>query len=612
MKEKRSKVIIIAIVLLFMTAAAFGKDGPAPGWNWTKENPKPAWFTWGKEYWPEEPVRGGYIKLAASRYIGLMNPNHWPVNDWYAMTMMYDLMIYNIGDYRPKAYWLVESLDYTSPKTVVLKLRQGVKFHDGADFNAAAVKYQAEWIKNKENGAWSRAWLEPLESVDIIDEYTVRFNTTRVWAALPGMLTQPPFYAISPKALQKDVALKNLEKLERRMGSAQKKVKKYQAAANKKEGEAAQKARKKHEKAQRELAEMEKELTALKAETAGAEPLDNHAVGAGKFMLEEASPGNYLKLKRNPNWWFGKSIGRPDMPHADGMIFTVIPDPSVQLANLRSGEIDMMGLTMAQYNMVKNDSKMSILKAYWPHTAALRFNTTQGPCQDLRVRKAISHAIDRKALIQGIQFGHAIPAAGMFPTRHWCSNPELKPVDYNPELSKKLLAEAGYDDGLTITGYISNLPEPVSIAEAVKGMLSEVGVTWEVSPLAPAAASDRMRNLEYDLATGGWAYVWDPDMMCTGLYHPDGGFNYGRSNNPRIIELLEAGRVEIDEAKRQKIYRGLEKVVYDDYQDAWLWHPVTFTALGPRVAGYNEKLQLEGLEGFWHSHPIWLKKGGKK
>jgi len=329
-------------------------------------------------------------------------------------------------------------------------------------------------------------------------------------------------------------------------------------------------------------------------------------------MLEEASPGNYLKLKRNPNWWFGQSIDQPDMPHVDGMIFTVIPDPSVQLANLRAGEIDMMGLTMAQYNMVKNDRNMPILKSYWPHTTALRFNTTKGPCQDIRVRKAISHAIDRQALIAGIQFGQALPAAGAFPTRHWCHNPELKPVAYDPELSKKLLTEAGYAKGLTITGYISNLTEPTSIAEAVKGMLAQVGITWQVTPLDSTAMSDRQKNLEYDLAQGGWAYVWDPDNMTTGLYHPDGGFNFGRSNNPRLIELIEAGRAELDEAKRQKIYQELEKVAYDDYQDAWLWHPVTIMTFGKNVAGYNEKLQMDGLEGFWHSHPFWLKNGGKK
>lgn len=113
------------------------------------------------------------------------------------------------------------------------------------------------------------------------------------------------------------------------------------------------------------------------------------------------------------------------------------------------------------------------------------------------------------------------------------------------------------------------------------------------------------------MTPGGWTYIFDPNLMSTGLYHPDGAGNFGRSNNQRIIELIEAGRIELDELKRQKIYQELEKVAYDDYQDAWLWHPVTFTAFGKNVAGYNEKLQMDGLEAFWHTHPLWLKDGGK-
>ena len=81
--------VFIAIVSL-LVAAPFGsttmvKEAMAKSeWVWSKENPKPVWWTWGKEYWPEKPVRGGIYKLAAPRYIGLMNPNHWSVNDWNA------------------------------------------------------------------------------------------------------------------------------------------------------------------------------------------------------------------------------------------------------------------------------------------------------------------------------------------------------------------------------------------------------------------------------------------------------------------------------------------------------------------------------------------------
>jgi peptide/nickel transport system substrate-binding protein len=142
-------------------------------------------------------------------------------------------------------------------------------------------------------------------------------------------------------------------------------------------------------------------------------------------------------------------------------------------------------------------------------------------------------------------------------------------------------------------------------------MLAQVDINWQVDTVDSTSGSDRMRNAEYDLASGGWAYIWDPDMMATGLYHPDGGFNYGRSNNEKAIELIEKGKAEVDSKKRQKLYWELSKILYDNYEDAWLWYPMDITGYTKDVAGYNQKFSDIGLEGFYHSHPVWLRDGGK-
>jgi ABC-type transport system substrate-binding protein len=192
---------------------------------------------------------------------------------------------------------------------------------------------------------------------------------------------------------------------------------------------------------------------------------------------------------------------------------------------------------------------------------------------------------------------------------HWCHNPNLKPVTYDPELSKKLLAEAGYPKGIQIGGYMGNLPANVTLAEAVKSMLAQVGIDWKVDTVDNVSGSDRMRNLEYDLASGGWAYIKDPDMMASGYYHPDGGFNYGSSHNEKAIVLIEAGNKELNEEKRQKIYWELERVLYENYEQAWLWWPSDTTARSKKLQGYNLKLHNIGRESYWFSHPEWLKDG---
>jgi peptide/nickel transport system substrate-binding protein len=242
----------------------------------------------------------------------------------------------------------------------------------------------------------------------------------------------------------------------------------------------------------------------------------------------------------------------------------------------------------------------------------LRFNLAKGPSKDIRVRKAVSHAIDRKALIVGTQFGLARIASGPFPEDHWCHNPELKPITYDPELSKKLLAEAGYPKGLTLKGYMGDTSTSVNVTEAIKAMLNKVGINWQVASLDAAAASDRMKNLDYDLASGGYGYIWDPDLISVNLYHPKGGFNYGRSHNEQAIALIEAGKREVDEAKRQKIYFDLEKVLYENYEDVWLWWHVSIIAYGKRVQGYNNDMYIRWREGQMFSHPLWFKDGKRQ
>jgi peptide/nickel transport system substrate-binding protein len=268
-----------------------------------------------------------------------------------------------------------------------------------------------------------------------------------------------------------------------------------------------------------------------------------------------------------------------------------------------------MYVEASQYPMIKNDRSINIYVYPLEWLASMRFNLKEGPCKDIKVRKAISHALDRKALIAGVTFGLGRPASANFPTDHWCYNPNLKPVAYNPELSKKLLAEAGYKNGLTIKGYMANTALQTTLAEAIKNMLAKVGITWKVELLDPAAINEKLRKVDYDFGYGGWSWIYDPDPLATGLYDPDGGFNYGRSNNVKAIALLEAGRKEVDMAKRAKIYMEMEKVLYDNYEDAWLWYPMAITVFSKNVQGWNHDMYLKMREAQWWSHPLWFKSG---
>jgi peptide/nickel transport system substrate-binding protein len=499
------------------------------------------WAVWDKN---AKPMRGGVLRLTREQYIGKMNPNHWPVLDWVSMGYFHERLMMNDGSYNSTVLWLAEKLSWESPREVIMTLREGVTFHDGSPFNAKSVKYQIDWIRDPASKTWDAGWLAQLDTVEVVDDRTLRWKFKAPWAGFNGVMANVPGYVMSAKALQDDV-----------------------------------------------------------------DKYDSQPQGTGPYVLEEASPGNYLKLKRNPNWWFAKASGNPDMPYFDGILVTIIPDPAVRLANLRAGQLDALVLEKSQYAVAKNDPELNVYRFPGNHLAALRFNNTKSVFQDIRLRKAVSHAVDRQALIAGTQFGLARLASCMYPDDHWCHNPNLKPVTYDPELSKKLLSEAGYGGGLTVKGYFSNTTMGQTIAEAVKGMLAQVGIDWQVELLAPAAATTRMQNADYDLAQGGWIFIYDPDLMPTGLYHPDGGFNFGRSKNDAAIALIEAGRKEIDREKRRAIYWQLEEVLYNSYEDAWLWWEETATAFRKQVQGWNQEGFLKYQDAWFWSHPLWFKDG---
>ncbi len=592
-----SIVLVFACFIFFSFPAAAGYKSPA----------KSPWFDW--EY-PKEAKRGGEYRVAATVDVGLLNPHHWPIMDWDVIDMLIEQYV-AVGKNAMYYTWLAESWEFTGPLTVTMKLRKGVTFHDGTPLNAEVVRFNYEYIFDRTNFCWDRGYLKNVKSVEAVDEYTVRFNFSKPFAAFIANLQLPPGYALSKKALQGDLIIKEAITAEKNAKKAKKKLAKMKGKLKKidsGDSAALEKAKKAVQKAEKKLTKLDAAQKKLAEKAKGIKHTDKFPAGSGGYTLDSRSSGNWIRLKRNPNFWFGKMVNRP-LPYFDFVKYVIIPDPAVRLLNLKVRKIHTMNLNAAQYDMLKRnpDPNVRIDKLSMPHTTFLRFNHANGPLKDIRVRKAISHAIDRKALIEGAMFGLARPASALFPAGQWSSNPDLSPVKYDPELSKKLLKEAGYEKGLQIKGHGSR--DYTTLSEALKHMLAQVGIDWRVDTLDAVAASARMTSLQYDMAVSEWIYIFDPDMPAYGLFHPRGASNSGRSNNKRAIELIETGREEIDFDKRQQIYQELEKVLYDNYEDAWLWHQMIGRAFHKDVRGTNAGIYQEWQDAWKRSHflaGLWL------
>jgi len=493
----------------------------------------------------EKPVRGGILRVAAPVYIGFMNPNRWPVNDWISMGLIHQKLLITDGNYRPTVPFVAESVVREGPTSALLTLREGIQFHDGTPLNAESLKEQIAWIRDPANATFTIGWMANLDTVEVVAPLKLRWKFKEPWAAFEGVIANVPGYVLSTTALKKDA--KRFETVEPK--------------------------------------------------------------GVGPYIIEEASPGNFLKLKRNPHYWVGKAVGRPDMPYYDGVLISVIPDPSVRLANFRAGKLDLLSLEKSQYVTVKNDKAFDVHVGPVNSVAALRMNAVKGPCADVRVRKAIRHAIDVKALIQGTQHGLGRLASGLYPSDHWAHDPQLKPAEFNPTLSKWLLAQAGLEKGVNIRGYVANTTGPIEVAEAVKNMLAQVGINWQVDALSPVAADARRKSLDWDLATGGWSFIFDPDLAMTGLYHPKGSFPEGRSELASRTAMIEAARREGSPVKRQAMYRELEQHTNDQYFDVWLWWEENATAYQKWVRGYDHKASVLHKESYSATHSTWFANG---
>ena len=497
---------------------------------------------WAKGSAGETPLQGGTLRLAAADYIGEMNPNHWPVNDWVTMSYFLEKLLTTDGEYRTTVPWLAESLEQQDAVTVTMKLRQGVLFQDGSRFDAQAVKDQIAWLQNPADGAWSVSMLDPLASIDVVSSYELRWKFKQSWGAFNGTMSSVPGYVLSPQALK--------------LGS-----------------------------------------------------FDSMPKGTGPYVVAEGKEGSYLRLKRNPNWWFAKLTGHSTLPYFDEILVSVIPNPATRLANLQAGKIDMLVLDKSQYKEMKKNQNVQVYRQPLNSTTALRFNSAAGPFKDIRLRKAVSHAIPRDLLIRGTQYDLGREAGGLFPVDHWAHDPGLTPSHYDPALAKRLMAEAGYPNGLTVKGFFGNTAPEQTLAQALQGVLEEVGVRWNVEPLSPTAASSELKNANFDLASGGWTYIFDPDVSLTGLYVPGGAFSQGRQTDPKLTQMIVAARQQADESQRRQMYWSIDRYITEQCLDIWLWWEESAIARSKHLQGWDQDLYLKYKDAYAGTQPMWFANG---
>ncbi len=307
-------------------------------------------------------------------------------------------------------------------------------------------------------------------------------------------------------------------------------------------------------------------------------------IGTGPFRFVSWDPGDELVIEVNEDYW-------GERPTPDTVTFRVIPEESTRLALIERGDAHIANI-MQPASMARVEASRAMHLMLYDSLSLnyIGFNTNKEPFDDVRVRQAISMAIDRQSMIEGIVLGAGIPAIGPISERVVGFHPNLDSLPFDPDQAAQLLADAGYGDGFSTTLWTNDNPVRIAIAEIVQNNLADVNVDVAIEVLEWGAYLDQTAEGLHDMFILGWVTVTaDADYGMYALLHSSSKGAAGNRSfyeNPRVDELLDLGRRETDLAAREALYHEVQEVLVEEAPMLNLYHPMWMVALADGVDGY--------------------------
>ncbi len=303
-------------------------------------------------------------------------------------------------------------------------------------------------------------------------------------------------------------------------------------------------------------------IAMLKAGT--PEKIDQEPLGTGPFQLVQYQKDAIIRFKANPQYWAGKA-------KIDDLIFSITPDASVRWAKLQKGECQVMPYpNPADLDAMRKDPNVTVMEQAGLNIGYLAYNTTKKPFDDVRVRKAINMAIDKKSIVSAVYLSTGVPATNPIPPTQWSYNKSVKDDAFNPEEAKKLLAAAGYPNGFTTDLWAMPVQRPYNpnakrIAELMQADLAKVGVKAEIKSFEWGEYRKRMQNGEHQMGMLGWTGDnGDPDNFLNTLL----GCASAKSNGSNVAkfcyqpfeDLVQKAKVVTNPAERTKLYEKAQVI----------------------------------------------------
>lgn len=437
--------------------------------------------------------------------------------------MIHDNLVnYNQAGELDASISLAEKWEQPDPTTINMKLRTGVKFHDGTPFNAAAVKFNIERAQSDKSAAKSQ--MLAITKVEAVSDSEVKLTLNKPNAAILTLLGDRGGAIVSPAAVDK-----------------------Y------------------------------------------GDQYGRNPVGTGKFVFKEWAQSDHVLVTKNTTYW-GKDAAGTQLPYLDQIRVNIVPDSTVQLANLEAGTVDLVGLSAGDVDrFAKNDKfqvQQSATGSGWSGTYA---NQALKPIDDVKLRRAIARALDRKAILQAVQFGRGTAALGPIAVGTWAYNDKLKGLDFDLSEAKKELAASGYPNGTKIEMITINTSVYQQHAELWKEMLSKIGIDLTVVPIAVAELTNRtfvLKNAPMQLA--GFSLRADPDGTISETLRSDGFYNSGHLPNQELDDLIDKARQTYVQAERKSYYDKIQQIAIDQVYDWYVFYSYLNTAATKNVLNLSQ------------------------
>jgi len=333
---------------------------------------------------------------------------------------------------------------------------------------------------------------------------------------------------------------------------------------------------------------------------AGGGDLNKTAMGTGPFTLADWKVEQQMVLKKNPNYW------KKGLPYVDEVVIRTIPDEANIVAALRAGQIHHAFIEdNKNWNLLKDEKALTGYRSSRLGYDFLNINASRGPLKDVRVRQAISYALDRAAVMRVAAAGFGrLTAPATAPMKQWQLPEDQWMKYYKPDVerAKKLMADAGHAGGFTVKlGVIPTFPTMVNGAPVVAANLKRIGINAEIENVEYAVWIKRWLAKDFDMTMNTTPGYGDPDTAFFRALHSTKGQNWNSSSPSDLDGMLEEGRRTFDQKRRKEIYDKVQILILEQVPHIWLFSADNIDFSQNYVKGWvqHPTTNLYGFERVW-------------